>query len=198
MPNWCESNLVFDRQPVGLEDWVNSEDELKAEQLIPLGGVAEDDIVAVAGLWGTKWPPKVFWEGSGHASLTSAWSPPLPLVAALCVKLGIGATMSYFEPGCAYAGRAVFSPEGMVSDECVPWGTEKYDEITYEDYQPWLDEPEVPAASKSFAKALLRLASKENVEVSNALSAGPDSIRVTIRANGICSYMEEFQQKEEK
>ena len=72
--------------------------------------------------WGTKWNGgEVDVESLEPESFTiyfsTAWSPPVPVVEALCEKYPeIEAEMSYAETGCWFAGK-VYGSAGCISDE---------------------------------------------------------------------------------
>ena len=91
--------------------------------------------------YGTKWWDFEIQERDFHydtdmyVSGDSAWSPPVELVAQICIKYKLTAEMEYEEGGVDFAGIVEFNHEGIVS----------HDEMTYHEYRykddvgSWID-----------------------------------------------------------
>ena len=87
--------------------------------------------------WGTKWNSYDFDSNDDECSFSTAWAPPLPVIAELAKKTGNTFVLEYIEEGCAFVGRFTASPDGC-DDECynIPDAPQELlDSLGYEPYE---------------------------------------------------------------
>lgn len=68
--------------------------------------------------WGTKWNS---FEGNvtdAGIGFSTAWSPPIPVIAALAKKIGKTLRLTYDEPGMDFCGDMIAMPNGKFVDNC--------------------------------------------------------------------------------
>jgi hypothetical protein len=92
--------------------------------------------------WGTKWNigKDVHIDNLSECNITltfdTAWSPPIPVVEALCAQYPeISATLRYIETGCWFAGT-VEGADGVISDYPEPdvrWFGKEFFGIEFDD-----------------------------------------------------------------
>ena len=104
MPNWCMNKVEFDREPVGIDEFLVSSDsgamELDAMKLMPPPGGVYDYDWCVEN-WGSKWEPiELKLEGT-TMTFDSAWSPPIGVYAALQERVPEATFEAYWaDEGC--------------------------------------------------------------------------------------------------
>lgn len=130
MPNWCQNKLVLNNAPTELIKYLQTEG-LSFEKIVPVPdmddntGFAQCEIQVAR--WGTKWDLDETEQSQVADELLNndltffetAWSPPIPVLDALCRKFpGTSMTLYYLELGSGFAGVTEFA-DGMSADECT-------------------------------------------------------------------------------
>lgn len=86
--------------------------------------------------WGTKWNSYDARPLENGMSFDTAWSPPLPVIAALSKLTQKSFILEYLEEGAGFIGRFSASPQGY-ADECYNLDKapdELKDSLGYEEY----------------------------------------------------------------
>ena len=132
MPNWCSNTIVIRGDESKLKtilekigDQLNTSKCWLFESLI---GV--DPNLATIGWYesnlkrfGTKWDVSVnesnveFCDDMITMSPSTAWSPPVKFCETLAKEYGVSVTISFYEPGCDFAGRITFDENGEITEE---------------------------------------------------------------------------------
>lgn len=143
MPNWCSNTIIItgDKKRIAtlskvisaLIKGVPSKDTEEQPGLFQtlIGRNPNVDILKSNGGWytantdwyGCKWDIDVY---EGMFDITddtisfncdTAWSPPVNFLENLCKMYDTSAAIIYFEPGCDFAGKMGFNPQGVVLQE---------------------------------------------------------------------------------
>jgi hypothetical protein len=88
--------------------------------------------------WGTKWNCSDAFINESGMSFTTAWSPPLPVIAVLAKKLNKDLRMTYIEVGMAFCGEFIAYADGTSEDaeyDISNAPQELLDEVGYEEWE---------------------------------------------------------------
>ena len=73
--------------------------------------------------YGTKWDVSpedsniIFDDESIIMTPSTAWAPPVPFCITLAQEFGVQVEITFFEPGCDFAGRSLINEQGEIIEE---------------------------------------------------------------------------------
>lgn len=122
--------------------------------------------------WGTKWNSYENYVQDGFVSFSTAWAPPIPIVAALAQKTKMNWTLLYSEPGMDFCGKVLADKSGELTEQ--QWSLKKSpksfrremelrDEDIYSEEE--LEERELNKKKKKVKKNLSKLGSKNIIDI---------------------------------
>lgn len=132
MPNWCSNTIVIRGDESKLKTILEKIGEIKGEDKFKLFEtlIGIDPNIETIGWYesnlrrfGTKWDVSAdesnveFSEGMITISPDTAWSPPVKFCEALANEYGVNVSVTFFEPGCDFAGRITFDENGEIIED---------------------------------------------------------------------------------
>lgn len=137
MPNWCDNHITItgDKDKIDMIKYLIKETaETKKGVFVSLVGLPPDVTPenynekwwdAHIGWWGCKWD--IFYDDNGcwtldeedciTISVDTAWSPPQPFCEKLASMFDVEVEIEYSEPGCNFAGKAIYTKDGCIYQE---------------------------------------------------------------------------------
>jgi hypothetical protein len=130
MPNWCNNSIVIQGDKDKIKTILEKIGDINSDCNLFENLIGKDPDIDTIGWYesnlrrfGTKWDVSPnesnieFCDDKITMSPQTAWSPPVYFCEALSKDYGVKVELTFYEPGCDFAGRVTFDENGEVVEE---------------------------------------------------------------------------------